>query len=110
MALDMGRQQLMAVLSGAAIAWTFSARAQQPALPVIGFLGARGPDDSAYLLAAFRQGLNESGYIESQNVIVEYHWAEGHYDQLPALAVDLARRQVAVIFAVAPPAALAAKA
>jgi putative ABC transport system substrate-binding protein len=87
-----------------------AARAQRSAVPVIGFLSSTSPDASANLLAAFRQGLNDIGFIEGQNVAIEYRWAEGRYDQLPALAAELVRRPVTVIAASAPPAVLAARA
>ena len=79
-------------------------------MPVIGFLGSRSPDPSANLVAALRRGLSEIGFIESRNVAIEYRWAEGRYDRMPALASELVRRPVTVIVASAPPAALAAKA
>ena len=108
------RRTVLTTLGGAAaslLLQPLSARAQQPALPVVAFLNGGSPDTSALYAAAFRKGLNETGAIEGQNVTVEYHWLEGHYDRLPALLADLVRRQVAVIATPASaPAALAAKA
>jgi|SRR5271166_3818821 len=111
MANSLARRKFISALSGAVVALPHVARAQRPAMPVVAFITNGSPNDSAPVAAAFRKGLNETGYVERQNVTVEYHYLEGQYDRLPALAADMARRQVAVIATPANvPAALAAKA
>jgi putative ABC transport system substrate-binding protein len=104
------RREFITLLGGTAAAWPLVARAQQPAMPVVGYLNSATPEGFSSYLRALRQGLKESGYVESENLAIEYRWAEDQIDRLPALAADLVRRRVALIVAVAPPAALAAKA
>src|SRR5207342_132320 len=107
----MRRRDFIKLASGAAVVGGAGARAQQLPVPVVGFLHGNSPGAAADDLAAFRQGLNDTGYVEHRNVGIEYRWAEGQYDRLPALAADLVRRHVAVIFASGGAvAALAAKA
>src|SRR6516164_1355528 len=98
MAIPIRRRELVLVLGGIAAAWPLAARAQQPTTPVIGFISGRSPDESEAVVA-FRQGLAEAGYVEGQNVQIAFRWAEGHYERLPMMAADLARRQVTAILA-----------
>src|SRR5262249_28750551 len=100
MTVTIGRRELLAALGGAA-AWPFAARGQQAAMPVVGFLHLGSPEAVAPNVAAFRQGLNETGFVDGRNVAIEYRWAQGQYDRLPALAADLVRRKVTVIAACA---------
>src|SRR5262245_30278584 len=110
MASYIERRKFLATLGGAAAAWPLAARAQQPTVPVIGFIRDGSADANARNVAAFRKGLNETGTIEGQNVTLEYHWLEGQHDRLPALIADLVRRQVAVIATAGNVPSLAAKA
>jgi putative ABC transport system substrate-binding protein len=110
MTVTIGRRELLAALGGAVAAWPLAARAQPPAMPVVGFVSSRSLEGSARHAAAFTKGLSETGYVEGQNVVVEYHWLSGQNDRLPALMADLVRRRVAVIATAGDPPTLAAKA
>src|SRR4249920_2923046 len=106
----MRRREFITLLSGAVVAWPLGSRAQQSNMPVIGYLGPGSAQSDAFRVTGFRQGLKDAGYVEGQNLTIEYRWAEDHHDRLPAMAADLVRHQVAVIVATSAPATLAAKA
>ena len=109
MTVTIGRRELLVALSGVAVAWPLAARAEQPAMPVIGFLHPASPESYADQLRAFRQGLKEAGFVEGENVAIEYRWAEGQNERLSGLVIDLLRRPVSVLAVPGTPAALAAK-
>jgi putative tryptophan/tyrosine transport system substrate-binding protein len=100
MAINIGRREFFTLIGGAAAAWPVPVRAQQPAMPVAGFLGTGSLRSDGFRVAAVRQGLMEAGYVEGRNVTFEYRWAEGHYERLPALAAELVRREVAVLISI----------
>src|SRR5262249_14289439 len=104
------RREFIALLGGGAVAWPLTSQAEQTMMPVVGYLSPASPDIQTPLIGAFLQGLKETSYVEGRNVAIEYRWADGHYDRLPTLAADLARRPVRVIFASANVSAAAAKA
>src|SRR5215813_5765505 len=106
MASYIRRRKFLAMLGGAAAAWPLAARAQQPARPVVGFLYGGPADASTRYAAAFRKGLSDTGNVDGQNVVVEYHWLEGQYDRAPTLVADMVRRRVAVIASLGTPLAL----
>jgi putative ABC transport system substrate-binding protein len=106
----MRRRDFVSLLGGAVAGWPLTARGQQRTMPVIGFLSSRSPGESAAEVSAFQEGLQESDYVELQNVTIEYRWAEGHYDRLPALVSELVDRRVSILAAMTTPAALAARA
>jgi putative tryptophan/tyrosine transport system substrate-binding protein len=108
MAINIERRKFIAVLGGASIAWPLAARAQQPPMPVVGYLSTGTPEPDADLVVAFRAGLSETGYVESRNVVIEYRWAENENDRLPVLAADLVRRRVNAIAALSAPASVVA--
>src|SRR5262249_3944613 len=109
--LAVKRREFITLLGGTAASWSLAARAQQAAMPVIGYLSSRSPDETAHLVAAFRRGLGENGFVEGQNVTVEYRWALGQYDRLPAMALELVRLPVTVLATTGgDPSAFAAKA
>jgi ABC-type uncharacterized transport system substrate-binding protein len=106
----MKRREFITLITGAAVVWPFTARAQQPSMPVVGYLDTASASTTAHFMAEFRRGLKDAGYIDGQNVAIEYRLAEGDYDKLPVLAAELVRRQVAVIATINTPTILAAKA
>src|SRR5262249_41840262 len=108
----MRRREFISLLGGAAVMWPLTARAQQPAMPVVGWLNSGLASDPFFmsLASAFRAGLKDAGYVEGQNVAIDFRWGEGHYSRLPTLAAELVAKRVDVIMAGGPPAALAAKA
>jgi putative ABC transport system substrate-binding protein len=107
----MQRREAFAILAGAAVAWPRTARAQQKAMPVIGFLSSRSPGDTGHLVRGFRKGLAEMDYVEGNNLAIEYRWAVGQYERLPSMAVELVEKRVAVLVATGgEPVAVAAKA
>ena len=93
----MRRRDFIKGIAGSATAWPLMARAQQPAMPVVGFLGPNSPESDAYRVTAFKQGLKEAGFVDGQNVVIEYRWAQSHYEQLRKLAAELVQARVAVI-------------